>query len=182
MTLSWPSAARAVPPLTGASKNSSLRSDSRVCTRRTNDGATVLHSMTSAPGASASAAPCGPKRTASACSPLRTMIISASASVAASAGEVAASPPSWTNAATASSEMSYPATVNPARRQERAMPDPIAPRPTKPIRWTDWVVIVPTPHLEWQPEAGRDCRRRCFRARPRQRGLWPRSRGSFGES
>mmetsp|Transcript_13074 Transcript_13074/g.30993 ORF Transcript_13074/g.30993 Transcript_13074/m.30993 type:complete len:336 (+) Transcript_13074:2240-3247(+) len=134
MMVRAPSAARATPPETGASTNSSpraLSAVSRSAIALEVLGGTVELSTTTLPCGKESAAPCR-KRMSSACSPLTTMSTRAVTPSAAPATEPAGRPPPATNRSTAGCQTSYPFTRNPALTSEAAMPDPIAPRPMKP--------------------------------------------------
>lgn len=86
------------------------------------------------PGCNSPASPPSPNNTASVCCALTTTLTITSQARAISASVAQATPPSAAKAAAASARTSYTCTVRPARRRLRAMPEPIAPRPTTPTR------------------------------------------------
>ena len=86
-TVNWPSRARAVPPLIGASTNSRPAPATARPIARARSGAMVAQDRMTAPGALRATAPSGPSSTASVWSALTTTVTTACAPSAASAAE-----------------------------------------------------------------------------------------------
>mmetsp|Transcript_29381 Transcript_29381/g.75425 ORF Transcript_29381/g.75425 Transcript_29381/m.75425 type:complete len:285 (+) Transcript_29381:197-1051(+) len=131
MMVREPAAARATPPDTGASTNSSPRPIDASCAamRFAALGGTVEHSTTTAPSASPAAASA---ITASACSALTTISTRCVAPAEASATLAAVCPPAAAKRSSEGAHTSKARTGRPAPRRTVAIPEPIAPSPTKP--------------------------------------------------
>ncbi len=135
MIVSVPVSAAGEDPVTGASTNARPRSESCPPSSLAVDGAIVDMSTTSAPGGAALAAPSGPSRTDSTCGPSTTIVITASASRAASAGVAAARVPcSAAQSAAVARVRFHTVTSWPARTSWSAMREPMIPRPMKATR------------------------------------------------
>ena len=127
---SSPRAARAMPPVTGASTSPMPRSAAGATSERTASGPTVLITINVLPGRMRATSPSWPRAAEDSWSGVATITITASASAAEAASAAAGSPCS--SAATRwRSEKSTPVTSNPAAATERAIGKPMAPMPTK---------------------------------------------------
>ena len=111
MKVRLPDAAPAVPPDTGASSMATPWAAAARWTRRAVAGAMVEHSSTRRPAGRAASKPSSPRYRSSTWRPAGSMLITASASCAASRAEVAARAPSLASWVTTACTRSKPLTV-----------------------------------------------------------------------
>src|SRR4051794_6132782 len=135
MIVSVPSSALGEDPDTGASRKATPRVPSSSPIDRASAGAIVLMSTQSVPGPAPATAPSRPRSSSRTCGPSTTIVITAPAPRAASAGVAATSPPWACAQPSAVLRVRFHTTrSNPARARFAAIREPMIPSPRKATR------------------------------------------------